>query len=171
MVLHNPIAANLFLSSPLFIMRRTSYGKRSFSVNTPQTPSESTQNASFSTFSVAEPCMSPTFARKKRPSANPHRNEPWQQPSIEFPRVYTEEGSSHVFLAPPTPQTPSNLDADANMESMVLDSGSRQWEGSEMLGEFDVFMNEYSKPNLYPHLSLIFITEDPREGRTISPLQ
>ena len=57
------------------------------------------------------------------------------------------------------------------MELMVLGSGSRQWEGSEMVEEFDVFMNEYSKLNLFRYLSLIFITQDPWEGRTISPLQ
>ena len=44
------------------------------------------------------------------------------------------------------------------MELMVLGSRSRQWEGSEMVEEFDVFMNEYSKRNLFRHLSLIFIT-------------
>jgi len=44
------------------------------------------------------------------------------------------------------------------MEPMVLGSGSRQWEGSEMVEEFDVFMTEYSKLNLFRYLSLIFIT-------------
>ena len=117
-------------------MRRASYGKRSFSVSTPQTPSEGTQNASFSTFSIGESSTSPSLGRKKRPSKNPPRNEPWQQPPTEFPRVYAEEG---VFLAPPTLL---NLDMDVNMEPMVLGSGSRQCEGSEMVEEFDIFMNE-----------------------------
>ena len=69
-----------------------------------------------------------------------HHNESWQWSSIEFPHVYTEECT---LLVPPIPQTSLNLDMDANMESIVLDGGNRQWGGSEMLGEFDVFMIEY----------------------------
>ena len=87
-----------------------------------------------------------------------HHNESWQWSSIEFPHVYTEECT---LLVPPIPQTSLNLDIDANMELIVLDGGNRQW-GAQRCWENLMFLwlSIYIKPNLFPHLSLILITED-----------
>ena len=147
---HNPINANLFLSSPFFIMcHMYIIWKVLFlcqhSSNTIQKHPKHIFQHFFHWWiiHITYPGMKETT--QQEPSC-----KPWQQPPTEFPHVYAEG----VFLTPPTPQTPLNLDTDANMELMVLGSRSRQWEGLKMVEEFDVFMNNVFKTQPIP-LSII----------------